>query len=348
MGMHFVYDDCDRACLYQGDVLRRSDKLLDLLGRVHPHYASHPSYKYFLVLTQSCDLVRRNGDPPSSPYITIAAVRPVEEAIRREAKAHQEWWQIPTKSLGARAFDRMVLITESLFDNNADQYFYLHEDLSLGITGSHCAFLALSVALKAAHYDLCLEAKIAQLKEAFRAKLGWMVGKMYSRVGTQEWDEAYGPNNARHRASSLLRGLFVRLDEQRCGEGLRDLESKKALKEYSPEEILQQIMRTLIVPRQTRVSNRAKEVLGDFHFIDRICSRVIRELREGPVLREHLGLSLTEAGLGDPEAQARVRDLFLNVLTGVLSDEHLADKEKVVEQIVGALLADTALKAALT
>jgi hypothetical protein len=33
----------------------------------------------------------------------------------------------------------------------------------------------------------CLDAKIAQLTGTFQAKLGWLVGQMYSRVGTEDF-----------------------------------------------------------------------------------------------------------------------------------------------------------------
>jgi hypothetical protein len=84
MATHYVYDDPDKAQLAQGDILQRTDALVSLLGEYHPHYAEHPDYKFFAVLTQSCDLVRRDGRPPKSPYITIAAARTLEETLLRE------------------------------------------------------------------------------------------------------------------------------------------------------------------------------------------------------------------------------------------------------------------------
>src|ERR1700679_1779586 len=74
-GMHYIYTDApDAASLNQGDVLTRTPELDAVLTEYHPHYARHPSYRYFLVLTQSCDLVRRKGVPPDARYISIGAV----------------------------------------------------------------------------------------------------------------------------------------------------------------------------------------------------------------------------------------------------------------------------------
>ena len=79
----------DKKTLCQGDVLKKTDDLVAHLKKYHPYYADHPDYKYFMVLTQSCDLVRRKGKPCDSQYITLAAARPVEEALRREAAKHR-------------------------------------------------------------------------------------------------------------------------------------------------------------------------------------------------------------------------------------------------------------------
>jgi len=77
---------------------------------------------------------------------------------------------------------------ERLLNNNEPNYFYLHEDPALGIDGSHVAFLALSIAVKSdLHYQKCVDARVGTLCDPFKAKLGWLVGTMYSRVATPDW-----------------------------------------------------------------------------------------------------------------------------------------------------------------
>ena len=50
------------------------------------------------------------------------------------------------------------------------------------------AYLKVSIALKSElHYDACLDAKRLELSDEFKAKLGWLVGELYSRVGTTDW-----------------------------------------------------------------------------------------------------------------------------------------------------------------
>jgi hypothetical protein len=82
----------------------------------------------------------------------------------------------------------MKQFIERLLNNNEPGYFYLHSDLELEIADPVVAFLALSISIKSGdHYNTCSQARIAQLHGPFQAKLGWLVGNLYSRVGTQDW-----------------------------------------------------------------------------------------------------------------------------------------------------------------
>ena len=262
MATHYIYDEqLNKDQLFQGDVLSRHPDLMALLENYHPHYATSSRYRYFLVLTQSCDLIRRDGQTPSSPYITIAAVRPVEKALLREAKKYQEWWQQPVHIVDGKMRSKIDLFVTSLIGNNVPDYFYLHEDISLGIHERNCAFLALSVAIKIEHYDLCLKAKIAQLKDNFRTKLGWLVGNMYSRVGTKDWDEQYGRGNAAQTGKDILDDLFVTIDKTQINKCLSELQIEKPLTEYTPKEIGARIVGTKLQPKSTQFRNHAEQIL---------------------------------------------------------------------------------------
>jgi len=57
---HFTYADViDKESLKQGDILEKTEGLKKDLEVYHPHYYTSESYRYFIVLTQSCDLSRR-------------------------------------------------------------------------------------------------------------------------------------------------------------------------------------------------------------------------------------------------------------------------------------------------
>ena len=90
MSTHYVYVDPNKSELQQGDVLQRCDALSAVLDKYFPYYSNHIDYRYFQVLTQTCDLVRRDDDPCAAHYISIAAVRPIKDVLLLEAARLQE------------------------------------------------------------------------------------------------------------------------------------------------------------------------------------------------------------------------------------------------------------------
>ena len=79
-------------------------------------------------------------------------------------------------------------LLERVYNNNEPEHFFLAEDASVGFFNPMVAYLKVSIALKSElHYQTCLNAKILELTDEFKAKLGWLVGQMYSRVGTPDW-----------------------------------------------------------------------------------------------------------------------------------------------------------------
>jgi hypothetical protein len=187
--MHFTYDTVDGQSLQQGDLLERTPELNDLLAEVHPHYAQEDRYPYFVVLTQSCDLVIRDNEQCKARYISIAAVRPLAVAIQRvEERVLSSQAQKVLRYASSDRKGKILEALESLFNNNSKDYFYFHKEPSCRLYDSHCAFLNLSIALKASiHYTTLLDARVLSLKSTFQHKLGYLVGNLYSRVGTADW-----------------------------------------------------------------------------------------------------------------------------------------------------------------
>ena len=165
--MHFTYKDpVDTASLHQGDVLRRTETLNDVLKQVHPHYHGKADYKYFIVLTQTCDLIRRDNGRCNARYITIAAVRPVRLATARYVQGQQRnELEHKLRFCKEPGRDRLRMFIERLLNNNESLYFYLHREPSKGVSEDQCAFLHLSIALKAdLHYEMLLNAKCLQAR----------------------------------------------------------------------------------------------------------------------------------------------------------------------------------------
>lgn len=188
--VHFTYDsECDSNNLCQGDLLRKTPELKSVLAEYHSYY-DLDKYTHFIVLTQSCDLVRRDKKTScKSRYISVAAVRSLQDVIARETSTSYNPIELDgimccseSKKSAAESF------LNRLLNNNHPDYFFLKSCPEVGLVKDSCAFLHLSIALKSVeHYDKCLDARSIGLTENFRAKLGWLVGQLYSRIGTADY-----------------------------------------------------------------------------------------------------------------------------------------------------------------
>lgn len=223
---HFTYQSqADSKELYQGDVLARTPELDNLLRDIHPHFHNKSKNLYFMVLTQSCDLVLRDGIACKAPYITIAPVRPLDAVVHREIKQLQLGISSDAPVLTDKARAKMQQFLGRLFNNNEPGYFFL-EAADTELPEDCCAFINLSIALKAElHYQTCLTAKRLQLTEAFQAKLGWLVAQMFSRVGTADWPSA----DLGKKVQAILRDAAVWVPDDRAQAVQQEFETKRAV-----------------------------------------------------------------------------------------------------------------------
>lgn len=188
--VHFTYKAIpDKNSLCQGDLIEASDDLKSTLSGIHPYF-QNDQYKYFMVLTQSCDLVRRDSVKCKTPYITLAAVRSFETFFEKIMLSGRYAEKVNNFLLmNNKDYSRAYQLIERLYNNNEPDYFFLYRDESLGLNESMVASLKVSIALKSdLHYERCLAHKVLELSDEFKAKLGWLVGNIYSRVGTTDWD----------------------------------------------------------------------------------------------------------------------------------------------------------------
>jgi len=141
-----------------------------------------------MIITQSCDLVRRNGEC-SAKYINVAVVRSLSQVLPSllESVCPSLTSLIYSEDNRSRVGDLLARI----FNQNEQKHglFYLYPDGDIGIGVGAVAFLRVSVAFRHQHYDLMRKSRSGRLHEPFAHKLGWLVGNLYSRVGTQDWDK---------------------------------------------------------------------------------------------------------------------------------------------------------------
>ncbi len=280
--MHFTYaEKVDSTTLKQGDILDKTEALTSLIKKIHPHYANG-DYTHFQILTQSCDLVRRGSDSKcASRYLTLAAIRGlstvVERIIEQEVDDNKQIEIENIKWCSNKHKDRISQVIGSLFNNNDKNHFFLKAFPENGLPEDSCTFLHLSIAIRAyEHYDLCLEAKRIELSSNFQSKLGWLVGNLYSRVGTEDFVPACfdTPAKFRDHIEETLNKYVAWVDSsqfsefRRChlddstltGEQLiAAAESKIQTKRYSQLETL-----VNLIEKAAQIEPKQKEKLKNF------------------------------------------------------------------------------------
>jgi hypothetical protein len=260
--MHFTYDNerFSTIELMQGDVLRRTPELDGVLETVHPHFYQHPKNLYFLVLTQSCDLVpRRPTNICKAPYIAIAPVRSLELVIERQVAQYRSAdvrSDLPV--IGTKAKTKISEFLGRLLNNNEPGFFYLDSE-GTDLATDCVAFLNLSIAIKTElHLNTCIAAKMLQLTDTFQAKLGWLVGQMYSRVGTQDMDYS----RSTKKISDALKSVALWIDDaaiKAIEQKFEEIQDAEPGKQISEREITAAVR--AIPSLKDQVMNRATEVL---------------------------------------------------------------------------------------
>ncbi|MEI8374630.1 MAG: hypothetical protein WCJ35_17530 [Planctomycetota bacterium] len=193
--------------LQQGDIVRRSPSLLEVLSEVLSHFCDE-RYTAFLVVTQSCDLVTRNENVCKADYINLCVIRELEPLLPTLLE--------PCCGAGIPGiFDsERRLYAEQLLkrvvnqNEQAQGLFYLHPDADVGIPTASVALLRVSIALRRDHYRMLQECRCGQLEPEYAAKLGWLTGNLYSRIATPDWEEQEKDESASAKqAQSLLRRI---------------------------------------------------------------------------------------------------------------------------------------------
>lgn len=215
------YDDkIDSGNLYQGDIVESSGEVFGLVKNALRDLAKYDaeSVRAFMIITQSCDLVVRDNHRRNTTHVALAPVTTLKDAVcdmvvpmlyRRVGRYVSE-------------DDRNGYNTQlnRILNNSNDNCFFLFGDQANGLGGHSCARLRVHLPLAEPNAcEVLLRHKRGQLSGVFRAKLGSMLGSIYSRVGTPDF-ESFGQAGKEDRARvvSSLSGLidWVKPDEFKC------------------------------------------------------------------------------------------------------------------------------------
>ena len=193
--VHFTYEEFEPdSDLFQGDIIQPTKEMRSIFEEVHKHFLD-PKYSAFLVLTQTCDLVRRDGQSCKSPYINLAVVRPLEEILislldqvcdRVKVCGHiAEGIYLEESRFKAEQ------LLHRIFNQNEQSLglFFLYPETAVQIAVPSVALLQVSIALRAReHYIKLIKSRSGRLRAEFRSKLGWLIGNLFSRVATEDLD----------------------------------------------------------------------------------------------------------------------------------------------------------------
>jgi hypothetical protein len=189
MPTHWTYADvAPEDDLAQGDILVPTSELRAVFEQVHSHFLDS-KYTGFFVTTQSCDLVRRRRGC-STRYLTIAVVRQLDDVLH-DLLAHI-CGAVAEGVYLQEAKGEATRFLQRLFNQNEQSLglFYLHKDADAGIAVPSVALLRVGVTLRVEHYQILVQARRGRLGPEFTAKLGWLVGNLFSRVGTPDWSKS--------------------------------------------------------------------------------------------------------------------------------------------------------------
>lgn len=276
---HFAYADEDsfkKDQLLQGDLLERTADLESVLQKLYPYAYDNPDkYPYFVVLTHSCDLVRRGDDPPKAEQITLAAARSIQYLLEHEI-ADLQTPQLKAACVCLRERKQgLFQKVERLISNEEAPYFYLHP-LGTPFGEPLVAFLRITFPLRAdAHYDTCLHAKRVQLCGEFQAKLGWLTTLVFGRVATEDFD----PNERHGLAKDYIDGVpdIIWVKRSVIENEARKVSEAKHLKDLTPAQVKTLVEELAKTDRSEIVVGRILEIAG--RALGNATEKDLRELR---------------------------------------------------------------------
>ncbi len=283
MAVHWTYETFQpQDDLRQGDILQPTAELQELLQKWHKHFLD-AKYLAFMVVTQTCDLVRRREQCPSR-YINLAVIRALDEVLPRLLDSTCRCVAPSCYSEDQKSKARNLL--ERIFNQNEQAFglFYLYPDAQAGIGDDAVALLRVSVAFRSEHYDVFRSARRGRLHDSFSHKLGWLAGNLYSRVGTEDW------SFDQFRKEKLIQKIKEHLDGG--DESMRPLWLKKSVLAglRNAGIVLSDLPRDTLLMEIEQLSLRSPKDYALDRMLE-ITQGVVPDLSEAQVkkLRVHLG-----------------------------------------------------------
>jgi hypothetical protein len=340
MSSHWTYRPFDKdSDLVQGDLIRRSDDLLAVLGEVHKFFCD-PRYTAFAVLTQSCDLVRRGGDACKAEHINLAVVRELETLLPRLLGESCGTGVANVFRKESRYCAQQILQKILNQNDQAHGLFYLHPDGDVGVATPSVIMLRVSIALRQQHYDLLKQSRCGRLAPEYANKLGWLSGNLYSRIATPDWeDQAMDREASAKQARTLLTRITQPNEENWVPQDWVNAASKagidlaaippsqfaSTIRQHAPSEPLDIVLdRVREVSREVAVADLVDEIRGAIHGDNSLVPQVILEVvsLSGAVLSLEQRTELSELLHDDAQFVSAVKNRVASIVKSTLKAPH--------------------------
>lgn len=256
---HFTYSiEIDTNNLHQGDLIKRTERIDAIIKEFLPHFYDDLNVCFSLV-TQSCDLVRREKEDCKAKKLTFAVVRALDHTIEAEA----EKYKITKMQQRFDVFDdnsqkKIEQFVERLLNNNESKYFFYAKDIDFDLAMDHCAQLEYIFTLDSKeYYDVILEAKFVQLNESFEHKLGYLIGNNYLKIGTEDWVPNTLDKSSFDKKRNYLSGKNRYFVEGRILKTIESRLSDQDLDHITVEEF------DKILREEKKIAKKKKEVFND-------------------------------------------------------------------------------------
>ncbi len=184
--VHWTYRQEMPKVLSQGDVLSVSkvkEEVGESFSAVHPNLFDAP---FLLLCTQSCDIANNKAR-----VLSLAPCTPIEDWLFDHIAGPLN--DSPKRTMAefgyasTKAREKAYEWLRRLINNDQPDLFFLFEDPAIGLQESVAADLRKKTYLALGDKDKLLTCRVASLNDEFRARLAWMLGEMYARVGTRDW-----------------------------------------------------------------------------------------------------------------------------------------------------------------
>ncbi|MGD0280558.1 MAG: hypothetical protein ABSC11_14825 [Smithella sp.] len=194
----------DDDCLQQGDLIKKNEEIkklaVDEIG-----ICNDDNIVAYIITSQSCDLFTRNGKIKTD-FINLSIIKDFEVIL--EQILNKENNKIIDNVFLEKDRDRSKELISRIINQNEKDHglFYLHANMDkTKIAQSAIVLLRNNFSVNSEYYDLIKKHRIGRIMPEFRNKLGWMIGYLYSRIGTDDWED---DSNLKKEMLDLIKGLL--------------------------------------------------------------------------------------------------------------------------------------------